>query len=62
MDKSKNYLPKERAWYHPTNEDVNKFNKGEKVQLPNPTIDDITVNNIAWQEFDYTENFTDDKI
>ena len=29
MDKSKTYLPKERSWYHPTNEDVNKFNKGE---------------------------------
>lgn len=61
MDKSKPYLPKERTCYHPKNKDVNKFNKGEEIKLPNPANDDIVVNNIAWQEFDYTENMTDDK-
>ena len=47
MDKSKPYLPKERAWYHPTAKEVNKFNKGEEVKLPSPITDDIAVNNIA---------------
>lgn len=61
MDKSKPYLPKERAWYHPTAKEVNKFNKGEEVKLPSPITDDIAVNNIAWQEFDYTESMADDK-
>ena len=61
MDKSKPYLPKERTCYHPTSKGVNKFNKGEEVKLPSPVKDDIVANNIACQEFDYTENMTDDK-
>ena len=27
--------------------------------IPNPVTDDIVVNNIAWQEFNYTDSMAD---
>lgn len=51
-----NYLPRERTGYKPTKEDlVSKAPDGSKTKLPSPVKDPIVCNNIACQEFDYTE-------
>ena len=57
----KPYLPKARTDYHPTKSSIeNKTEKEADINLPNPATDPIVVNNIAWQEFDYTEDLTDE--
>lgn len=55
------YLPKVRTGYHPSNSAVNSVSGTDKdINLPNPATDPIVVNNIAYQEFDYTQDMTDD--
>ena len=51
------YLPKVRTYYHPTNKKCQIYTGvGIDINIPNPVEDDIVVNNIAYQEFDYTED------
>lgn len=51
------YLPKVRTGYHPSQSAVDSSNGTDKsIHLPNPAVDTITVNNIACNEFDYTES------
>lgn len=51
------YLPKVRTYYQPTNEEYQIYTGvGIDINIPNPVEDDIVVNNIAYQEFDYTED------
>lgn len=60
MSKKTPYLPEVRTCYHPTEQEVSSCSpNGDSTMLPNPATDDITVNNIAGQEFDYTENLAD---
>lgn len=57
------YLPKERTGYDNTDKEFQSYDKVKHLKnMPNPATDPITVNNIAWQEFDYTEDMTDDDI
>lgn len=57
MNKDKPYLPKVRTCYSPNENEIKSYSKnGDSTSLPNPAVDDIVVNNIAWQEFDYTES------
>lgn len=58
MDKKKAYLPKVRTDYHPTESEVAEYNS--KGIMPNPANDPIVVNNIVWQEGDYTESLFDE--
>ena len=61
MTKKKPYLPKVRTDYHPTQNEIKSYSpNGESTPLPNPAVDPIVVNNIASQEFDYTDSLTDD--
>ena len=54
---SKPYLPKIRTDYHPSNEDCQtSTGVGTTNNIPNPANDPIVVNNIASQEFDYTQD------
>lgn len=54
--KDKAYLPKVRDILEPNANDlVSKSPEGVDTPLPSHVEDSITVNNIAWQEFDYTE-------
>jgi len=51
------YLPKLRTNYHPSDENVESATGVDfPINIPNPAEDSITVNNIATQEFDYTED------
>lgn len=60
MNKKSPYLPKVRTCYHPTEGEIKSYSpEGDSINLPNPATDPIVVNNIAWQEFDYTENLAD---
>lgn len=56
MTEQKPYLPKIRTGYNLKDEKLRSFSpKGDSTFIPNPATDPIVVNNIAWQEFDYTE-------
>lgn len=60
---NKEYAPKERTYYKPTSEDlISKSPDGFDTILPNTVTDDIVVNNIAYQEFDYTEDMFNDEF
>lgn len=62
-NKNKSYLPKVRSWYHPSQDAVDSSNGTDKsIHLPNPAVDTITVNNIACNEFDYTDSINEDDI
>lgn len=51
------YLPKMRTNYHPDKNDVESGTGVDfPINMPNPATDSIVVNNIANQEFDYTED------
>ncbi|MGN2368664.1 hypothetical protein ACTFJW_01195 [Clostridium cagae] len=52
------YLPKVRTDYHPTQDKIESVSEDGSVavNLPNPAVDDIAVNNIASMEFDYTQD------
>lgn len=39
-----------------TTKAVENYNKVNNTNIPNPKTDPIVVNNIAWMEFDYTED------
>jgi hypothetical protein len=57
MTENKFYLPKIRTGYILKDEKLRSFSpKGDSTFIPNPATDPIVVNNIAWQEFDYTED------
>ena len=57
---SKPYPPKIRTAYHPTKEDCQTSSKaGKTTNIPNPATAPIVVNNIASQEFDYTQDLMD---
>lgn len=61
MTDKKIYLPKARTGYNPTDEELRSFSpKGDSTLTPNPVTDPVVVNNIAWQEFDYTEDLDED--
>ncbi|MBE6070364.1 MAG: hypothetical protein E7208_00215 [Clostridium butyricum] len=58
--KDYSYLPKQRTNYHPTESEVESATGVDfSINLPNPAEDSIVVNNIADQEFDYTESMID---
>jgi hypothetical protein len=51
------YLPKMRTDYSPNDESVESATGVDfPINMPNPATDSIVVNNIATQEFDYTQN------
>ena len=53
------YLPKMRTDYTPSNESVESATGVDfPINMPNPAVDSIAVNNIATQEFDYTQDMT----
>ena len=56
----KPYLPKVRTYYYPTQSEIeNSTGVDFPINLPNPAVDPIVCNNIANQEFDYTESMFD---
>ena len=60
MSKKAPYLPKVRTCYHPTEDEIKSYSSdGTAISLANPAVDPIVVNNIAGQEFDYTESMYD---
>ena len=55
--KLNSYLPKDRSFYNPSDSRIQNFSSEDSiVNLPNPLTDSIVVNNIATQEFDYTDD------
>lgn len=60
---SKNkYPPDERDFLKPSESGlVSKSPTGSSTPLPSPVEDEIVVNNIAWQEFNYTEDLFDNE-
>lgn len=60
--KEKTYLPEVRDILAPDKHDlISKSPEGTDTPLISHVDDDIAVNNIAWQEFDYTQPlFKDD--
>ena len=59
----KPYLPKIRTNYHPTEDECNNYTEvGKPENIPNPAVDPIVANNIASQEFDYTQDMISDDI
>lgn len=65
VNKKNAYTPKDRTSYAPKKSDLISYGKTEpnSTILPSTVEDDIAVNNIAYSEFDYTENliFNEDK-
>ncbi len=63
-DKNRDYLPRVRSWYKPDKDDLtSEAPDGSYTKLPNPLRDDIVSNNIACNEFDYTEGpYLDDEL
>ena len=61
MTEKKPYLPKARTGYNPTDDELRSFSpKGYSTLIPNPVTDPIVANNIACQEFNYTEDLEED--
>jgi hypothetical protein len=51
------YLPKMRTNYHPSDDNVESATGVDfPINMPNPAVDSIVVNNISNQEFDYTQD------
>jgi hypothetical protein len=51
------YLPKMRTNYEPSQNDVESATGVDfPINMPNPAVDPIVSNNIANQEFDYTQD------
>lgn len=60
-DNSNVYLPKVRSYYEPNKESlVSKSPEGFDTVLANTVEDPIVVNNIACNEFNYTDDIYDD--
>lgn len=58
----KPYLPAVRTGYKPSQNDlISSSSEGSSTELTDTVTDPITVNNIAWSEFDYTEDPISDK-
>ena len=56
-DKSNVYLPRVRSYSEPDKEYlISKSPEGVDTKLANTVEDPIVVNNIAYSEFDYTED------
>ena len=56
-NKKNSYLPKDRTGYQPSQSSLTSGSvNGTKTKLPNTADDPIGVNNIAYSEFDYTED------
>ena len=61
MNKTQIYLPKVRTNSYPKEKELRSFAPdGSSTMIPNSAVDDITANNIASQEFDYTESLVDE--
>ncbi len=59
-NEKKPYLPKVRTDYYPTQSEIeNSTGVDFSINLSNPAVDPIVCNNIANQEFDYTESMFD---
>lgn len=59
-EKKAPYLPKVRTDYHPTKSSVESGTGVDfQIHMPNPAVDPIVANNIASQEFNYTEDMAD---
>lgn len=53
------YLPHMRTNYQPSDESVESATGVDfPINMPNPAVDSIVVNNISNAEFDYTEDMT----
>lgn len=60
-DKSNVYLPNIKSYYEPDKESlISKSPEGLDTTLANTVEDSIVVNNIACNEFNYTDDFEDD--
>lgn len=60
-DQKKPYLPRTRTSYHPKESEIRSFSpNGDSTPLANPAVDPIVVNNIASQEFDYTQSLANE--
>lgn len=60
-DNSNVYLPKVRSYYEPPKDSlVSKSPEGLNTPLANTVEDPIVVNNIACNEFNYTDDIYDD--
>lgn len=60
-DKSNVYLPHIRSYYEPDKESlISKSPEGVDTPLANTVEDPIVVNNIACNEFTYTDDLEDD--
>ncbi|WP_027631671.1 hypothetical protein [Clostridium hydrogeniformans] len=55
-NKTKVYLPKERDYLEQEPRNLRSYSKDRKTysRMPDNVTDDVVVNNIAYQEFDYT--------
>ena len=55
--RKKVYLPKYREYEAEDPESFRAYSRdgSDYTELPNPSIDPIVANNIAYQEFDYTD-------
>ena len=61
--KKKPYAPKIRTDYHPTEEECSSYTEvGHPENIPNPANDPLVANNIASQEFDYTQDMISDDM
>lgn len=59
-NKGKPYLPKDRTDYSPSDADCqSSTGVGITHDIPNPANNPIVANNIASQEFDYTQDMMD---
>lgn len=60
-DKSNVYLPNVRSYYEPNKESlISKSPEGLDTTLANTVEDSIVVNNIACNEFNYTDDLESD--
>lgn len=60
-DKSNTYSPNVRSYYEPNKESlISKSPEGVDTPLANTVEDPIVVNNIACNEFNYTDDFEDE--
>ncbi|MCR4944009.1 MAG: hypothetical protein K5986_06060 [Clostridium sp.] len=57
----KPYLPRVRTSYYPKESEIRSFSpSGDSTPLANPAVDPIVANNIASQEFDYTQSLANE--
>ena len=54
--KCKSYAPHERGFFEQKPQRIRAYSAKDYTELPDPVRDPIVVNNIAFNEFDYTYN------